>query len=72
MKFTLISYLILLVIMIFALNKFIGFGNQLQEKVLGAYMKPMAEINKATGMEVYNLEKNSFSKEELDELSQIY
>jgi len=72
MKFTLISYMILMIVMIFILNKFVGMGNQLQEKVLGAYTTHMEKINETSGMEVYNLEKKNLSKEELEELSQNY
>ena len=59
------------VLIIFALNKFVGFGNQLQEKVLGSYYSQMEEINEATGMEVYNLDKKAYSAEELIELKKL-
>ena len=71
MKYTLISYLIFLVIMIFALNKFVHMSKNIEEKVLGSYYSQMEEINKTSGMEVYNLGKKTYSSEELGELKEL-
>ena len=58
--------------MIFVLGKFIDVKDRLEDKVLGTYYSQMEEINMATGMEVYNLEKRAFTQEELEELEKIY
>lgn len=57
--------------MIFMLNKFVSFKDQLEEKVLGSYYAQMDEINKASGMEVYNLEKQAYSQEEIRQLKEL-
>ena len=57
MKFTLISYLILAIVMIFIANRMLEFKNNLTQKVLGSYYTQMDEINKESGMDVYNLDK---------------
>jgi len=45
-------------------------GKNLEEKVLGSYYSQMEEINKESGMEVYNLDKKGYTKEELRELQE--
>ena len=62
-KFNLILYLVFTIIMIFVLNKFVGFGSQIEEKVLGSYYTQMEMINEESGMEVYNLNKKELSIE---------
>lgn len=69
-KFNLIAYLIFTIIMIFLLNKFVYMGKNLEEKVLGSYYSQMETINKESGMEVYNLDKKGYTKEELRELQE--
>lgn len=71
-KFSLISYMVLLVAVIFMLNKFVGLKDDLEEKVLGSYYDQMEMINEETGMEVYNLEKKTLSREDLEILNEIY
>ncbi len=71
MKFTLISYLILAIVMIYFANKMVGIKNNFEKKVLGSYYSQMDEINKATGMEVYNLENKTSYQEALIELEKI-
>jgi hypothetical protein len=56
--------------MIFLLNKFVHLGKNLEEKVLGSYYTQMEEINKESGMEVYNLDKKGYTQEELRELKE--
>ena len=64
--------MILMIVMIFMLNKFVGMGNELQEKVLGTYTAHMEEVNEAAGMEVYNLDRKAYTAEELEILKEIY
>lgn len=70
-KYTLFSYLIFLVIMVFILNKLVGTSNQIQKKVLGTYYAQMEEINEKSGMEIYDLDKKAYTREELEELKKL-
>ena len=70
-KYNLIAYLFLLVVMIFILNKFVDMKDDLEDKVLGSYYSQMEEINKETGMEVYNLEKKVLTREDIKALEEI-
>ena len=64
MKFMLISYLILAIVMVFFANKMLKVKDNLEKKVLGTYAAQFEEINKATGMEVYNIENNKVDYQE--------
>jgi hypothetical protein len=58
--------------MIFMLNKVVSIKNNMENKVLGAYRTQMEEINKASGMEIYNLDKKSYTQEELEILKEVF
>lgn len=75
MKYMLISYLILAIVMLFVANKMLVGKNSITKKVLGTYYSQMEEINKETGMDVYNLDNRVNSdkplKEQLKEAHEI-
>jgi hypothetical protein len=56
LKYTLLSYLFLTVAMLYFANKMLSVRDNLTKKVLGSYYSQMEEINKESGMEVYNLD----------------
>ena len=45
------------IVMIFVANKMLEVKNKLTKNVLGSYYSQMEEINKESGMKVYNLDK---------------
>ena len=53
------------------LSKIVGIKNKFENKVLGSYYSRMEEINKATGMEVYNLEKKELTREDIQALEDL-
>lgn len=67
----LISYLILAIVMIFFANQMLQVKDNLEKKVLGTYVRQFEEINKATGMDVYNLKGETNYKETLKALEEI-
>lgn len=71
MKYMLISYLILAIVMIFFANQMLQVKDNLEKKVLGTYVRQFEEINKATGMDVYNLKGETNYKETLKALEEI-
>lgn len=73
MKYMLISYLILAVAMVFFANQMLKVKDNLEKKVLGTYAKQFEEINKATGIEVYNVsgESEASYQETLKALEEI-
>lgn len=71
LKYTLISYLILTIVMLYFANKMLDVSKNLEKKVLGIYTKQYEEINEATGMDVYNLENKTSYQEALTELEKI-
>lgn len=71
MKYMLISYLILAIAMIYFANKMIDMTDNLEKKVLGIYAKQNEELNKATGMDVYNLDNTASYGETLKALEEI-
>ena len=54
------------------LTKVVDIKNKMEKKVLGTYFSQMEEINKASGMEIYNLDKQNYTKEDLEILKEIY
>ena len=74
MKYMLISYLILAIVMLYFANKMLVGKNSLTKKVLGSYYSQMEEVNRASGMDVYNLnnkaEYDKPLKEQLKEAQQ--
>jgi hypothetical protein len=75
MKYMLFSYLILAIVMLFVANKMLEFKNHLTHKVLGTYYSQMEDINKESGMDIYNLDNKIDSdkplKEQLKEAQEI-
>lgn len=45
LKYTLVSYLILSIVMLYFANKMLEVKDQVQEKVLGSYLKQIEAIN---------------------------
>ena len=71
MKYVLISYLILAIVMLYMANKMLSVKDHLEKKVLGSYYSQMEEVNKATGMEVYNLDSKTSYSDALQQLDEI-
>ena len=71
LKYTLISYLILTVAMLYFANKMLGVKDNLEKKVLGSYYSQMEKINEASSIEVYNIDNQTSYEETLRALEEI-
>lgn len=67
----LFSYLILAIAMLYFANKMLGVKDNLEKKVLGIYSQQYEEINKATGMDVYNIDNTTSYQEMLKEIEEL-
>ncbi len=71
MKYTLISLLILTVVMLYFANKMLDVKKNMEKKIIGAYYSQMEEVNKETGMDIYNIDNKNDYEKSLEELKDI-
>lgn len=71
LKYTLLTYFIIAIAMVYFANKMLDVKKNLEKKVLGIYTQQYEEINQATGMEVYNVKNDLKYEDALKALEEI-